>query len=230
MKASCRSITKAERPGMGESCKQQTCGDKEPMKNHVVWHDGYVNRADRNRLNDHKSGLVWFTGLSASGKSTIVHNVERVLFNRGIRTYVLDGDNIRHGLNANLGFSREDRKENLRRVAEVSKLFADAGILVLAAFISPYREDREYIRQRFKEDNFFEIYVKCSVEECERRDPKGQYKKARAGIIKNYTGISAPYEEPENPDMVIDTEVFDLEDSVRRVVEFLEERNILSIA
>ncbi len=199
------------------------------MENHVVWHDTAVKRSDRNRLNNHKSGLVWFTGLSASGKSTIVHNVEKELFVQGIRTYVLDGDNVRHGLNANLGFSREDRKENLRRIAEVSKLFADAGILVLAAFISPYREDRAYIRERFKGDNFFEIYVKCSVEECERRDPKGQYKKARAGIIKNYTGISAPYEEPEKPDMVIDTENFDLESSVGKVIELLEKSNILSI-
>jgi adenylylsulfate kinase len=199
------------------------------MENHVIWHEGYVKRTDRNLLNNHKSGLVWFTGLSASGKSMIVHNLEKKLFIQGIRTYVLDGDNVRHGLNANLGFSREDRKENLRRIAEVSKLFADAGILVLAAFISPYREDREYIRERFEGDNFFEIYVKCSVEECERRDPKGQYKKARAGIIKNYTGISAPYEEPEKPDMVIDTENFDLESSVAKVSELLEKSNILSI-
>lgn len=199
------------------------------MENHVIWHEGYVKRTDRNLLNNHKSGLVWFTGLSASGKSMIVHNLEKELFIQGIRTYVLDGDNVRHGLNANLGFSREDRKENLRRIAEVSKLFADAGILVLAAFISPYREDREYIRERFKGDNFFEIYVKCSVEECERRDPKGQYKKARAGIIKNYTGISAPYEEPEKPDMVIDTESFDVESSVAKVIELLEKSNILSI-
>ncbi len=199
------------------------------MENHVIWHEGYVKRTDRNLLNNHKSGLVWFTGLSASGKSMIVHNLEKKLFIQGIRTYVLDGDNVRHGLNANLGFSREDRKENLRRIAEVSKLFADAGILVLAAFISPYREDREYIRERFEGDNFFEIYVKCSVEECERRDPKGQYKKARAGIIKNYTGISAPYEEPEKPDMVIDTENFDLESSVVKVSELLEKSNILYI-
>ncbi len=199
------------------------------MENHVIWHEGYVKRTDRNLLNDHKSGLVWFTGLSASGKSMIVHNLEKELFIQGIRTYVLDGDNVRHGLNANLGFSREDRKENLRRIAEVSKLFADAGLLVLAAFISPYREDREYIRERFEGDNFFEIYVKCSVEECERRDPKGQYKKARAGIIKNYTGISAPYEEPEKPDIVIDTENFDLESSVAKVIELLEKSSILSI-
>lgn len=197
--------------------------------NHVVWHDEYVKRKDRNRLNNHKSGLVWFTGLSASGKSTIAHKIEKELFERGFRTYVLDGDNVRHGINSNLGFSREDRKENLRRIAEVSKLFIDAGILVLTAFISPYREDREYIRKQFDRDNFLEIYVKCSVEECEQRDPKGQYRKARAGIIKNYTGISSPYEEPENSDLIIDTEKCDIESSVQRVLELLDKKNFLSL-
>lgn len=196
--------------------------------NHAVWFDGYVNRSDRNHLNNHKSGLLWFTGLSASGKSTIAHCVEKELFKKGIRAYVLDGDNVRHGLNSNLGFSREERKENLRRIVELSRLFVDAGIIVLAAFISPYKKDREYIRKRFEDDNFLEIYVKCSVDECERRDPKGQYKKARAGIIKNYTGISAPYEEPEKPDLTIDTEEIELEDSVRMVIKILNEKNYLS--
>ncbi len=196
--------------------------------NHVVWDDRYVKRAERNRLNNHKSGLVWFTGLSASGKSTIAHLVERELFNRGIRTYVFDGDNVRHGINSNLGFSREDRRENLRRIAELSKLFVDAGILVLAAFISPYREDREYIRKRFDGDNFLEMYVKCSVEECERRDPKGQYRKAREGIIKNYTGVSSPYEEPENPDLILDTERFNIKTSVQKVIELLDEKKFVS--
>ncbi len=199
------------------------------MKNHVVWHQGYVTRVDRNLQNNHKSGLVWFTGLSASGKSTIAHYVERELYNRGVRTYVLDGDNVRHGLNSNLGFSRDDRRENLRRIAELSKLFVDAGILVLAAFISPYREDREYIRRRFAGDNFLEVYVRCSVQECQRRDPKGQYRKARAGIIKNYTGVSSPYEEPEGPDLVVDTEVLDIETSVRKVLELLETRDFIAL-
>jgi len=199
------------------------------QNNHVVWHDIYVKREDRNCLNRHKSGLVWFTGLSASGKSTIAHTVEKELFGRSIRTYLLDGDNVRHGVNANLGFSREDRKENLRRIVEVSKLFVDAGILVLAAFISPYKEDREYIKNRFEGDNFLEIYVKCSVEECEQRDPKGQYKKAKAGIIKNYTGISAPYEEPETPDLTIDTEKSDIGSSVRKVLELLDKKNFISL-
>jgi len=199
----------------------------EVKNNHIIFHDGYIKRSDRNRLNNHKSGLVLFTGLSASGKSTIAHHVEKELFQRSIRAYVLDGDNVRHGINSNLGFSRDDRKENIRRIAELSKLFVEAGILVLAAFISPYEEDREYIRERFEGDNFIEIYVKCSLEECERRDPKGQYKKAREGLIKSYTGISAPYEKPKNPELIIDTEKTGLEDSVRMVIEFLQEKNII---
>lgn len=195
--------------------------------NHVIFHKAFVSRHDRNRLHRHKSGLVWFTGMSASGKSTIAHSVEKELFERSICTYVLDGDNIRHGLSSDLGFSNEDRKENIRRIVELSKLLIHAGILVLAAFISPSGEDREYIRKRFENDNFLQIYVKCSIEECEKRDPKGQYKKARAGIIKNYTGISAPYEEPESPDLVIDTEKMTLEDSVRTVIKFINEKGLL---
>jgi len=197
-------------------------------KNNVIWDDRYVKRQERNRLYNHKSGFVLFTGLSASGKSTIAHHVERKLFNDGICTYVLDGDNIRHGLNTNLSFSREDRKENLRRIVEVSKLFVDAGIIVFGAFIFPYIEDREYIRERFEGDNFLEIYVKCSIELCEQRDPKGQYQKARAGIIKNYTGISSPYEEPRKPDIIIDTEKTDIENAVQMVMALLTERKILS--
>lgn len=195
--------------------------------NHTIWHDGYVKREERNQLNNHKSGLVWFTGLSASGKSTIAHYVERQLFQKGIRTYVLDGDNVRHGINSNLGFSREDRRENLRRVAELSKLLIDAGMIVLAAFISPYHEDRAYIRKHFKDDNFLEIYVKCSIKECERRDPKGQYKKARAGIIKEYTGISSPYEEPENPDLILDTESIDIKTAVKKVIDLFERKKFI---
>jgi adenylylsulfate kinase len=200
------------------------------MENHITWHNGYVNRQDRNGLNNHKSGLVWFTGLPSSGKSTIAHRVEKELFNRGIRIYVLDGDNVRHGLNSNLGFSRDDRKENLRRIVELSKLMTDAGLLVLAAFISPYREDREYVKGRFEGDNFLEIYVRCSVDECERRDPKGNYKRARAGIIKDYTGVSSPFEEPENPDIVIDTEELNLETSVQRVLDLLDKKNFISLS
>jgi adenylylsulfate kinase len=197
------------------------------MDKHVIWHETLVNRQDRNRINKHRSGLVWFTGLSASGKSTIAHHLERELFDRGIRSYVLDGDNVRHGINSNLGFSRDDRRENLRRIAEVSRLFTDAGIVVLAAFISPYREDREFVKEIVGDESFFEIYVKCPVEVCEHRDPKGLYKKARAGIIKNYTGVDAPYEEPDNPDLSIDTVALDVDSSVRKVLEFLESRKFL---
>jgi len=198
------------------------------MNDHIIWHNGYVNREDRNRLNKHKSGLVMFTGFPASGKSTIAHTIERELFKQGIRTYVLDGDNVRHGLNADLGFSRDDRKENLRRITELSKLFVDAGVIVLAAFIFPYREDRAFMRKKFEGDNFFELYIKCSVEECEKRDPKGQYKKARQGIIQGFTGISSHYEEPETPDLVIDTGILDLESSVKRILEFLDHTELTS--
>jgi adenylylsulfate kinase len=195
--------------------------------NHVIWHKVHVSREDRARLNHHKSGLVWLTGLSAAGKSTIAHAIEKKLFDRGVRTYVLDGDNVRHGINCNLGFSRDDRRENLRRIVELSKLFMDAGILVLAAFISPYRDDRAFVRRSFDGDNFLEVYVKCPVEECEKRDPKGQYGKARAGIIKNYTGISSPYEEPENPEIVLDTMELDLEQCVNLIIGHLTGRGIV---
>lgn len=194
---------------------------------HVVWHECLVKRSDRNSLNNHKSGLVWFTGLSASGKSTIAHAVEKELYDKGIRTYVLDGDNVRHGLNSNLGFSPEDRKENIRRIGEVAKLMADAGIVVFTAFISPYREDRDIVRRLFEGDHFIEVFVKCSLEECERRDPKGLYKKARAGIIKNYTGISSPYEEPLAPELVVDTEHLTIEESVNQVIDFLCEKRLV---
>lgn len=194
---------------------------------HVVWHECLVKRSDRNSLNNHKSGLVWFTGLSASGKSTIAHSVEKELHDRGIRTYVLDGDNVRHGLNSNLGFSPEDRKENIRRIGEVAKLMADAGIVVFTAFISPYREDRDTVRKLFEGDHFYEVFVKCSLEECEKRDPKGLYKKARAGIIKNYTGISSPYEEPLAPELVVDTEHLTIEESVNQVIDFLCEKKLV---
>jgi adenylylsulfate kinase len=197
------------------------------IKNHVVWHETLVNRLQRNRLNKHKSGLLWFTGLSAAGKSTIAHHLEKELFDRGIRCYVLDGDNVRHGLNSNLGFSREDRKENLRRIAEVSRLMVDSGLVVLAAFISPYREDRAFVKNSMGDDSFFEIYVKCSLETCEKRDPKGHYKKAKEGVIKNYTGISAPYEEPVDPDLVIDTDVLDVESSVQKVLELLDSKKFI---
>lgn len=194
---------------------------------HVVWHESLVNRRERNVMNKHRSGIVWFTGLSASGKSTIAHHLEKDLFDRGIRGYVLDGDNVRHGINSNLGFSREDRRENLRRIAEVAKLLSDAGIVVLSAFISPYREDREFVRDIAGKENFFEVYVRCPIEVCEKRDPKGLYKKARAGIIKNYTGVDAPYEEPDAPDVVLDTDQLSVEESVRKILEFLDHNKFI---
>lgn len=191
-------------------------------KSNVVWHKSLVSREERNRLNKHRSGVIWFTGLPASGKSTIAHHLERELFDRDIRVYVFDGDNIRHGLCSDLGFSREDRRENLRRIAEVCKLFIDAGMVVLTAFVSPYREDRKYVRDIIGNDQFFEIYVKCSVNICEMRDQKGYYRKAMKGIIKNFTGISDSYEEPETPDLVLNTELLDVTVSVREVLRFLK--------
>ncbi|WP_353686685.1 adenylyl-sulfate kinase [Thermodesulfovibrio sp. 3462-1] len=193
-------------------------------ENNVVWHNGFVNRVDRNEAYGHKSGLIWFTGLSSSGKSTIAHAFEKRLFEEGIKCYVLDGDNIRHGLNADLGFSENDKRENLRRTVEVARLMVDAGLIVLAAFVSPFRRDRQYIRERFKNDNFLEVYVRCSVDECARRVPKGYYEKTRAGIIKGYTGVDSPYEEPENPDLILDTEKMDKESSISLLYETLMNR------
>jgi adenylylsulfate kinase len=197
--------------------------------NHTVWHNGYLTMGKRNRLNQHDSGVIWFTGLSASGKSTIAHLIEKKLFNDGIRAYVFDGDNIRHGLNSNLGFSTEDRKENIRRIVEVAKLFVDAGVVVLTAFITPLKEQREFIRDRFKGIKFIEIYVKCCIQECLKRDPKGLYKKAQEGIISNYTGISSPYDIPENPNLVIDTEKLSIEESVSAVLDYIGEKDFLGL-
>ncbi|WP_457755224.1 adenylyl-sulfate kinase, partial [Thermovibrio ammonificans] len=159
----------------------------------LVSYRGRITRADRERLKGHKSFILWFTGLSGSGKSTLSHKVEEKLYEMGVHTYVLDGDNIRQGLNKDLGFSEEDRRENIRRIGEVAKLFVDAGVAVLTAFISPYRRDREFVRNLVDKGDFIEVYVKCPLEVCEQRDPKGLYKKARAGQIKNFTGIDDPY-------------------------------------
>jgi adenylylsulfate kinase len=200
---------------------------KQARKRNVIWHDHLVTRHDRNVRNRHRSGLIWFTGLPSAGKSTIAHQLEKELFDRGIRCYVLDGDNVRHGLTADLGFSREDRKENLRRIAEVGRLFVDAGFVVIAAFVSPYRKDREFIRGKLGEEHFFEVFIECSPEVAETRDPKGNYRKAREGIIKNYTGVSAPYEAPDNPDLVINTEQMGVGECVRAALEFLDERKFI---
>jgi len=193
----------------------------------ITWHQGDITREDRERAHGHRAAVLWFTGLSASGKSTLAHAVENALFERGCSTYVLDGDNIRHGLNKDLGFSPEDREENIRRIGEVSKLFADAGVLVMTAFISPYRADRDKARA-INGGAFIEVYVKCDLAVCEQRDPKGLYKKARAGQIPEFTGISAPYEEPEHAELIIDTGAESLEASANRVLAYLEQRGILT--
>ncbi len=193
----------------------------------VVPHKGKITREDREKLKGHKSFILWFTGLSGSGKSTIAHRVEELLYERSVHTYVLDGDNIRMGLNKDLGFSEKDRKENIRRIGEVAKLFIDAGIVVLSAFISPYREDREFVRNLVNEGDFIEIYVKCPIEICEQRDPKGLYKKARAGIIKNFTGIDDPYEEPENPEIVVETDKMTVDMCAEKIIRYLENRNLI---
>lgn len=193
----------------------------------ITWHQGDIKREDRERANGHQGAVVWFTGLSASGKSTLAHALENALFEKGCKTYVLDGDNIRHGLNKDLGFSPQDREENIRRIGEVAKLFADAGLIVLTAFISPYRSDREKAR-KLNPKNFIEVYVKCDIDICEQRDPKGLYKKAKAGEIPEFTGISAPYEEPENPEIVIDTGQCTVEQAVNFLLTYLNQQGIIS--
>ena len=195
--------------------------------NNTVWHHATVNRELRNQQNRHKSIILWFTGLSGSGKSTIAHAVEEQLFKQGFRTFVLDGDNVRHGLSSNLGFSEEDRKENIRRVGETAKLMLEAGIITLTAFISPYRQDRERVKIMMPPGDFIEIYCEATLETCERRDVKGYYKKARAGIIKNYTGIDSPYEIPDNPELTLNTDNQTLEESVQAVLALLKQKVIL---
>jgi adenylylsulfate kinase len=195
-----------------------------PKSENIVWSHGHITGEERQKLLGHGAGTVWFTGLSGSGKSTIAVAVERELIQRGSLAYVLDGDNIRHGLNANLGFSPEDRTENIRRIGEVARLFCDAGVLALTAFISPYRADRDAVRARLPEGDFVEVFVECPLDECERRDVKGLYKKARAGEIPEFTGISAPYEEPLKPEIVLPTGELSVEECVQRVLEDLETR------
>jgi len=198
-------------------------------KKFIIPHQGNIKKEDRQRQKGHKSVILWFTGLSGSGKSTLAHAVEEKLFEMGIHTYVLDGDNIRTGLNRDLGFSAEDREENIRRIGEVAKLFVDAGIVTLTAFISPYKKDRELVRNLVEEGEFIEIYVKCPLEICEQRDVKGLYKKARAGIIKNFTGIDDPYEEPENPEIIVETDKETLGESVNKIINYLKEHGYLEV-
>ncbi|MFO7866651.1 MAG: adenylyl-sulfate kinase [Candidatus Aminicenantes bacterium] len=194
----------------------------------ITWHDGQITKADRERLLHQKGIVIWFTGLSGAGKSTLALALEEKLFERGRLSYVLDGDNIRHGLNKNLGFSPEDREENIRRIGEVAKLFADAGIITMTAFISPYRNDRDQARRLLKEKEFIEVFVKVPLDVAEERDTKGLYKKARAGEIAEFTGISAPYEEPDKPELIIDTSLLNIKDSVDLVISYLEKNGLIT--
>jgi adenylylsulfate kinase len=196
-------------------------------RTNTAWHHATVTRERRNQQNGHKSAVLWFTGLSGSGKSTVCHVVEERLHQQGCSTFVMDGDNVRHGLCGDLDFSDEDRKENIRRIGELSKLFIEAGTIVLAAFISPYRNERKKVRGLMPHGDFIEIHVDCPIEVCESRDIKGLYKRARAGEVKEFTGISSPYEPPEKPELAINTDQQTLEESVESVIQLLIERNII---
>jgi len=198
------------------------------MNTNIVWHNATVTRERREELNGHKSCVIWFTGLSGAGKSTLAHAVEEILFQNGCRTFVLDGDNVRHGLSSNLGFSEGDRRENIRRIGEASKLMMESGVIAMTAFISPFRADREMVRNLMPHGDFLEIYCKASLETCEARDVKGLYKKARSGEIKNYTGIDSPYEAPIIPDLEVNTDQLSLDDSVNAVLELLKQRGVVT--
>jgi adenylylsulfate kinase len=193
----------------------------------ITWHEGHITRADRERVLGQRGATIWLTGLSGSGKSTIAVAAEKVLLQRGRAAYVLDGDNVRHGLNKNLGFSPEDRTENIRRIGEVAKLFTEAGVIAVTSFISPYRADRDAVREIMDSGDFVEVLVDASVETCESRDVKGLYKKARAGEIPEFTGISAPYEAPEKAELVLDTNTQSVEESVGSLIGYLEEKGYL---
>jgi adenylylsulfate kinase len=193
----------------------------------ITWHETTVTKQDRHAQNGHGSCVLWFTGLSGSGKSTIANAVSNELFRQGINEYVLDGDNIRHGLNKDLGFSEYDRTENIRRIGEVAKLFVDSGKVVTTAFISPFRSDRDQVRSIFSEQEFIEVFVDCPIEECERRDPKQLYAKARAGEIKDFTGIDSPYEAPEQAEITIHSNQVSVEEAVQHVLGYLQDKNII---
>lgn len=198
------------------------------MSKNIVWHSTKVSNEDREKLNGHKGVCIWFTGLSGSGKSTLANELELRLHKLDKHTYLLDGDNIRHGLNKNLDFSDEGRQENIRRIGEVAKLFVDAGIIVLTAFISPFKGDRDQVRNLIDKDKFIEVYVECDLETCEERDPKGLYKKARAGEIKDFTGINSPYEKPEYPELIIDnSKNSNIHYNVEKIISFLSSNNII---
>lgn len=192
------------------------------MKSNVFWHDLTVTKEKRNTLKGHKGAVIWLTGLSGSGKSTIANAVDHQLYEKAIHSYVLDGDNIRHGLNKDLGFSDTDRVENIRRIGEVAKLFVSSGQIVLTAFISPFIADRQIVRDLFPEHEFIEVYVKCPLETCETRDPKGLYEKARKGIIPDFTGISSPYEAPLGPELTIETDILTIEEAANEIISYLK--------
>ena len=196
--------------------------------NNTVWHKSSITRADREKLHKHKSVVLWFTGLSGSGKSTLAHAIEEQLYKNGISTYVLDGDNVRHGLCSDLSFTDSDRVENIRRIGELAKLLTDAGVITLTAFISPFKVDREEARKRLPHGDFFEIYCLCPIETCEQRDVKGLYKKARAGEIPFFTGIDSPYEAPDRAELVINTSELSLNACVQMVLHFLIERGVIN--
>ena len=200
---------------------------EQQKSSNVVWHQSEVLREDKEAMHGHKGVVLWFTGLSGSGKSTLSHAVERTLFEKGVHTTVLDGDNVRHGLCGDLGFSDVARRENIRRVGEVSKLFVDAGVVVLTAFISPFREDRQVVRALHEEGDFIEVYCAASLEACETRDVKGLYKRARQGEIKDFTGISSPYEEPEQAEIRVDTGRLSLEACVEEVITYLKNKGVI---
>lgn len=194
----------------------------------IRWHDALIQRADRETLNRHRSVILWFTGLSGAGKSTLAHAVEQALYAKNCRTFVFDGDNVRHGLCADLGFHPEDRIENIRRVGEMAKLFIEAGVIALTAFISPFRADRDRVRALVSPEDFIEIYCACPLDICEQRDVKGLYAKARQGLIPEFTGISSPYEAPEHPELVVETGTQSLEKSVEQVLALLRQRGIIN--
>ncbi|MEH7512770.1 adenylyl-sulfate kinase [Gottfriedia acidiceleris] len=197
------------------------------MSKNIVWHQASISKEDRRQKNNHHSSILWFTGLSASGKSTIANEVAKALFHLNVQQYVLDGDNIRHGLNKDLGFTDYDRTENIRRIGEVAKLFVDNGQIVLTAFISPFIADRNIVRSLVEQDEFIEVYVECSVETCESRDPKGLYKKAKNGEIQNFTGISSPYEAPINPEITLNTDKQSVQECVETILQFLKSKNYI---
>ena len=216
------------KPTLRDRIERQEIILAEQKSTNITWHQSEIDQAAREELLQQKGCVIWFTGLSGSGKSTVANQVAAHLHQSGRITYVLDGDNIRHGLNKNLGFSPEDRQENIRRIGEVAKLFADAGLITTTAFISPYRQDRDTVRGIMSPDRFIEVFVDCPLEVCESRDPKGLYKKARAGELKGFTGIDAPYEAPQSPELVVDTNQLDVTGCTEQVITYLTEHGLTS--